>query len=167
MGRVSDLYRTAFVTGASTGLGREFARMLLAEGVIVWGTSRDPARLAEVRQTVDGRLTLLQQGNEAKLEQMRITRGDTMISNKSAVGVPRAKAQYLTGTVYTGVPNGPVPGFAGDTAFTISVKRGNTRSNKRSLFPQTRCSRKAMGMGLPLAIASFTRFKARMSSAKV
>lgn len=46
--RVSELYRTAFVTGASTGLGRAFAEMLLAEGVRVWGTSRDPARLAEV-----------------------------------------------------------------------------------------------------------------------
>jgi short-subunit dehydrogenase len=44
--RLSDLYRTAFVTGASTGLGRAFAEMLLAEGVGVWGTSRDPARLA-------------------------------------------------------------------------------------------------------------------------
>jgi NAD(P)-dependent dehydrogenase (short-subunit alcohol dehydrogenase family) len=44
--RVSDHYRTAFVTGASTGLGRAFAEMLLAEGVRVWGTSRDPARLA-------------------------------------------------------------------------------------------------------------------------
>ena len=44
--RVSALYRTAFVTGASTGLGRAFAEMLLAEGVSVWGTARDPARLA-------------------------------------------------------------------------------------------------------------------------
>jgi short-subunit dehydrogenase len=44
--RVADLYRTAFVTGASTGLGRAFAEMLLAEGVEVWGTSREPARLA-------------------------------------------------------------------------------------------------------------------------
>ena len=43
--RVSTLHRTAFVTGASTGLGRAFAEMLLAEGVRVWGTSRDPARL--------------------------------------------------------------------------------------------------------------------------
>jgi short-subunit dehydrogenase len=43
--RVSDLHRTAFVTGASTGLGRAFAAMLLADGVRVWGTSRDPARL--------------------------------------------------------------------------------------------------------------------------
>lgn len=44
--RVSDLYRTAFVTGASTGLGRAFAEMLLADGVKVWGTARDVARLA-------------------------------------------------------------------------------------------------------------------------
>lgn len=39
-------YRTAFVTGASAGLGRAFAGMLLDAGVETWGTSRDPARLA-------------------------------------------------------------------------------------------------------------------------
>lgn len=44
--RVSDLHRTAFVTGASTGLGRAFAEMLLADGVQVWGTARETARLA-------------------------------------------------------------------------------------------------------------------------
>src|SRR6185436_5111750 len=44
-GRVSELHRTAFVTGASTGLGRAFAEMLLSEGVQVWGTSRDASRL--------------------------------------------------------------------------------------------------------------------------
>jgi short-subunit dehydrogenase len=43
--RVSEIHRTAFVTGASTGLGRAFTTMLLAEGVRVWGTSRDVARL--------------------------------------------------------------------------------------------------------------------------
>ena len=43
--RVSDLHRTAFLTGASTGLGRAFAEMLLKDGVRVWGTSRDAARL--------------------------------------------------------------------------------------------------------------------------
>lgn len=43
--RVSDLHRTAFVTGASTGLGRAFAEMLLSEGVEVWGTARDISRL--------------------------------------------------------------------------------------------------------------------------
>ena len=44
--RVSDLHRTAFVTGASTGLGRAFAEMLMADGVRVWGTARDVTRLA-------------------------------------------------------------------------------------------------------------------------
>ncbi|MBL9216641.1 MAG: SDR family NAD(P)-dependent oxidoreductase [Opitutaceae bacterium] len=38
-------FRTAFVTGASTGLGRAFCDRLLAEGVEVWGTARDRARL--------------------------------------------------------------------------------------------------------------------------
>jgi short-subunit dehydrogenase len=47
---LSTLYRHAFVTGASTGLGRAFTDMLLAEGVCVWGTSRDPARLADLTQ---------------------------------------------------------------------------------------------------------------------
>jgi short-subunit dehydrogenase len=44
--RVSDLHRTAFVTGASTGLGRAFTEMLLRDGVRVWGTARELSRLA-------------------------------------------------------------------------------------------------------------------------
>lgn len=55
--RVSALHRTAFVTGASTGLGRAFAAMLLAEGVRVWGTSRDPARLADLAAAHPGAFT--------------------------------------------------------------------------------------------------------------
>jgi short-subunit dehydrogenase len=46
--RVSDLYSSAFVTGAGSGLGLAFAEMLLAEGVRVWGTSRDASRLASM-----------------------------------------------------------------------------------------------------------------------
>jgi short-subunit dehydrogenase len=46
--RVAARHRTAFVTGASTGLGRAFAEMLLGEGVQVWGTSRDAARLTSL-----------------------------------------------------------------------------------------------------------------------
>jgi short-subunit dehydrogenase len=45
---LSARYRTAFITGASTGLGRAFADRLLAAGVEVWGTARDPARLQVV-----------------------------------------------------------------------------------------------------------------------
>lgn len=43
---LSSRYSTAFVTGASTGLGLAFAEMLLAEGVEVWGTAREASRLA-------------------------------------------------------------------------------------------------------------------------
>jgi len=42
---LSSLYRNALVTGASSGLGRAFATELAREGVAVWGTSRDPARV--------------------------------------------------------------------------------------------------------------------------
>jgi short-subunit dehydrogenase len=46
MRRLAERHRHALVTGASAGLGRAFAEMLLSEGVRVWGTARDPARLA-------------------------------------------------------------------------------------------------------------------------
>lgn len=55
--RVSELHRTAFITGASTGLGRAFAEMLLADGVQVWGTSRDLTRLAPLVTAGAGRFT--------------------------------------------------------------------------------------------------------------
>src|ERR1017187_1591582 len=48
MSRLSQLHGTAFVSGASKGLGLAFARMLLGEGVRVWGSSRDPSRLADL-----------------------------------------------------------------------------------------------------------------------
>jgi len=48
MSRLGQRHATAFVSGASKGLGLAFARMLLADGVRVWGSSRDPARLAEL-----------------------------------------------------------------------------------------------------------------------
>ncbi len=44
---LSRVYHRAFVTGASTGLGLAFTEMLLAEGVEVWGTARDAARLSQ------------------------------------------------------------------------------------------------------------------------
>jgi short-subunit dehydrogenase len=47
---LSRRYRTAFVTGASTGLGRAFTAMLLAEGVEVWGTAREAARLPQAER---------------------------------------------------------------------------------------------------------------------
>jgi short-subunit dehydrogenase len=48
MGSVRQHHATAFVSGASAGLGRAFAKMLLEDGMLVWGSSRDPARLADL-----------------------------------------------------------------------------------------------------------------------
>ena len=62
--------------------------------------------------------------DKAKLEQMRLTRGETMITSKSAVGVPRAKYQYTTPKIYSGAQGDAVPAFAGAVAFTVEVKRG-------------------------------------------
>lgn len=42
-------YPTAFVTGASGGLGFAFAELLLERGVRVWGTARDAVRLDFLR----------------------------------------------------------------------------------------------------------------------
>jgi len=42
---LSELYRTALVTGAASGLGAGFVAMLRAEGVEVWGTSRQLSRV--------------------------------------------------------------------------------------------------------------------------
>ena len=43
----SDI-RTVFLTGASSGIGLETAKLLTAQGFEVWGTSRDAARLPKL-----------------------------------------------------------------------------------------------------------------------
>lgn len=42
MPKLGDVYVRALVTGASSGLGLAFSKALIAEGVEVWGTSRNP-----------------------------------------------------------------------------------------------------------------------------
>jgi len=62
--------------------------------------------------------------DKAKLADMRLTRGDTMITNKSAVGVPKPVYSYKTGTVHSGAQADPVAAFAGAVEFKMTVVRG-------------------------------------------
>jgi short-subunit dehydrogenase len=97
--RVSDLHRTAFVTGASTGLGRAFAEMLLRDGVRVWGTARDSARLGHFAgaEKTESRASLftpvvldLRDGARAEAvfhEQERVAGGFDLVINNAGYGV--------------------------------------------------------------------------------
>jgi short-subunit dehydrogenase len=90
--RVSDLHRTAFVTGASTGLGRAFAEMLLADGVRVWGTARETARLAPLAGQPGFTAVALELRDGAKSEAMfleaeRAAGGFDLVVNNAGYGV--------------------------------------------------------------------------------
>jgi hypothetical protein len=63
-----------------------------------------------------------------KLEQLRLTRGAAMLSDRSTVGMPRANYTYTTGTLHTGTSTEAVDAFAGAVVFDIAVKRLNTTS---------------------------------------
>lgn len=84
---LSHRIRTALVTGAGSGLGEAWARMLLAEGVQVWGTSRTPERLPMRSGFVPLRLEL---GDSASIDRAwgeaeKISGGlDAVINNAGA-----------------------------------------------------------------------------------
>jgi len=64
-----------------------------------------------------------------KLAQLRLTRGETMLADKTAVGVPRSNYSYTTSTVHTGTSADAVEAFAGPVVFDIAVKKLNTTQN--------------------------------------
>ena len=74
----SSRYRAAFVTGASTGLGLAFTEMLLAEGVQVWGTSRDPRRLP----------------SRANFHAVALELGDGLAAERAYLGASRAAGGF-------------------------------------------------------------------------
>ncbi|WP_346764248.1 hypothetical protein [Caulobacter sp. SLTY] len=61
-----------------------------------------------------------------KLEQLRLTRGEAMTSDKSKVGIPRADYSYTTATLHTGTSTEAVAAFGGAVQFDIQVKKLNT-----------------------------------------
>ncbi len=88
-GPLSSRYRTAFVTGASTGLGLAFSHMLLKEGVQVWGTARDPGRLPACAGFHPVRLELSdgERAEAAFREAERAAGGFDLVINNAGFGV--------------------------------------------------------------------------------
>jgi NAD(P)-dependent dehydrogenase (short-subunit alcohol dehydrogenase family) len=89
MGVLTDKfgYRTALVTGASSGLGLAFARMLREEGLAVWGTSREPEEIAQKEKWHPVRLDLTAPDSLLMaIEQVRREAGvpDVIINNAGA-----------------------------------------------------------------------------------
>ncbi|MBP7703830.1 MAG: hypothetical protein KA105_00940 [Caulobacter sp.] len=118
--------------GASTDYKKLFA---LYQGLNALSGIADKANSSTITTTELNRLnSVFSKGlseisgyvDKLKLEQMRLTRGDTMLSDKSAVGVPRATYTYKTGKLHTGAQSAPVEAFQGDVKFDITVKQGKT-----------------------------------------
>ncbi len=90
--RLSSLYRTALVTGASTGLGRAFSEMLMSEGVQVWGTARELSRLEPLADNVAFTPLALDLKDGAKAEQIYVEAsisagGFDIVINNAGYGV--------------------------------------------------------------------------------
>ncbi|PZQ62329.1 MAG: hypothetical protein DI570_11220 [Phenylobacterium zucineum] len=60
------------------------------------------------------------------LDQFRMVQGETAISAKTAVGVPRTKTEYTTDPLVSGSADTVVPAFQGSVQFKMSVKRSGT-----------------------------------------
>lgn len=84
MSLVDHGYRSALVTGASSGLGRAFADALIAEGLTVWGTSRSPDRLQARDRFIPAVLDLADARTIDRLWERVLTEGrgvDVVIGN--------------------------------------------------------------------------------------
>jgi uncharacterized protein len=88
--RLQQRFKTALVTGASGGLGRAFTEMLLAHGIVVWGTARDPVRLGDLCRHPNFRpLTLdLADANSVgkAIEQLRLAEPVELLVNNAGYG---------------------------------------------------------------------------------
>ncbi|WP_297510159.1 hypothetical protein [uncultured Caulobacter sp.] len=63
------------------------------------------------------------------LDQLRLTTGSVMTTDKATVGVPKATYSYKTDTLYTGQVDDEVPRFKGDVSFSVAVKSFGVTSN--------------------------------------
>lgn len=56
------------------------------------------------------------------LDQLRLTTGKVMTSDKGTIGVPKANYSYITDKIYSGQVDDPIPKFQGNVSFDVSVK---------------------------------------------
>lgn len=64
-----------------------------------------------------------------KLQDVRLTTGAKLTTDKTTDGVKVTTPSYITRPIYTGDPSAEVPAFQGDVAFSIAVKGINTTKN--------------------------------------
>jgi hypothetical protein len=58
-----------------------------------------------------------------ELEQLRLIRGEPMTTAKTATGVKRDRAEYVTGMVHAGRMDEAAPALAGDVRFSVDVRK--------------------------------------------
>jgi hypothetical protein len=63
------------------------------------------------------------------LDQMRLTTGTVMTTDKSTVGVPKATYSYTTDKLYSGQVDDEVPRFQGAVSFDVAIKSFGATSN--------------------------------------
>ena len=74
-----------------------------------------------------GEVTSYVQG--LSLDQLRLTTGAVMTSDKASVGVPRTNTTYTTDTLFSGQADAEVPRFQGDVSFAVAVKSFGVTTN--------------------------------------
>ena len=83
-------------------------------------TDGEISRLQTVMNKGLGEISGYVQG--LSLDQLRLTTGAVMTTDKAKVGVPKPNYSYITDTLYSGQVDDPVPRFQGDVSFNIAVK---------------------------------------------
>ena len=113
----SEDYRKLFALHQGLASLQGLAERAGAKGV----TDFELTRLRAVFER--GLIEVAGYSDEAKFDQIRLTRGAVATSTKSAIGVPKNKYDYVTDKLHTGASTDVVPAFEGDAVFEIQVKK--------------------------------------------
>jgi hypothetical protein len=94
-------------------------------------TNVDPATMKQYQSVFATGLSQVENYvNTTQYSQLRLTTGDTMLDDLSTIGAPATfNTTYDTGTLMTGLTSDPVPAFAGDAQFNMSVDREGVTQN--------------------------------------